>query len=349
MHSHQTLFLQLKHLFKIKFLLILLLFIPFAGIFQGTSSFDSEGYIETMRDKLNVKLEFDNDVEEFKFNDGSLQFDVVPNTNLRTTISVNHDFLTLKVGYSPKFLAGNNNKEKGDTKIFKIKMDMFIKNWMQTFEFSFVKGYYLDNIIDPNNLFAPAEGEYITLPNLKTSIVRGTTRYKLNSNFSLKAITNQFEIQRRSAGSFVPSLGYGYFNFSDKSNPQDISSFGVNLSTGYFYTFVINRTWFANLGISPGIGIEFNKLETKFEDEIEITRNTDLVFNITTNMGLGYNSNKFFGGLGLMGVAIERNENSVVKFNNVRGIVNISVGYRFKSPKFIDKTFDWLDEKNPFK
>ncbi len=310
---------------------------------------DDLGYIETMGDKLNVKLEIDNDVETFKFNDGNLSFDIIPNTNLRTTISANYDFLTLRIGYSPKFLAGKNFKEKGETKIFKVKMDLFIKNWMQTFEFSYVKGYYLDNIIDPNNLFLPLDGKYITLPDLKTSIVRGTTRYKLNSNFSLKAITNQFEIQRKSAGSFIPSLSYGYFKFSDKSNPPDISSFSFNLNTGYFYTFVINRTWFANLGISPGIGMEFNKLKTSTEDQIIITRNSNLVLNISTNMGLGYNSKTLFGGLVLAGVAIDRNENSAVKFNSVRGIVNVFIGYRFNSPKFIDKTFEWMDEKNPWK
>jgi hypothetical protein len=112
---------------------------------------------------------------------------------------------------------------------------------------------------------------------------------------------------------------------------------------------VINRTWFANLGISPGIGMEFNKLTTKLDDDIDISRNTDLIFNIRTNMGLGYNSKTFFGGFVLVGVATQRNENSIIKFNNVRGIMQIFIGYRFQSPKFIDKTFDWLDKKNPFK
>ena len=349
MPLNKTYFSSLKHFFKIQFSVILLLFITFTGISQETSTFDSGGFIETMRDKLNVKLEIDNDVEEFQFDNGRLKFDVIPNTNLRTTVSVNHDFLTLKVGYSPKFLAGDNFKEKGETSIFKIKMDLFIKNWMQTFEFSFVKGYYLDNIVDPDDLFLPIDGEYFTLPNLKTSIASGITRYKLNSNFSLKAITNQFEIQRKSAGSFVPTLGYGYFKFSDKSSPQNISSFGINLNTGYFYTFVINRTWFANLGISPGIGVEFNKLKTTLEDQTTISKNTDLVFNINTNMGLGYNSKTFFGGLVLKGIATERNEDSLINFNNVRGIINLFIGYRFKSPKFIDKSVNWLDEKNPFK
>jgi hypothetical protein len=339
----------LKDLFKIKLFLTILLIIPFINIAQGSQNFDNQGYIETMRDKLNVKFEIDNDVQSFEFNDGNSNFRIIPNTNLRTTISVNHDFLTLKVGYSPKFLGGSDSDEKGETKVLKIKMDLFMKNWMQTFEYSLVKGYYLDGFIDPLNQFLPTDTEYIILPDLKTSIIQGTTRYKLNSNFSLKAITNQFEIQRKSAGSFVPSLTYGYFNFSDESNPQDISSFGVNLNTGYFYTFVINRTWFANLGISPGIGMEFNKLTTKLDDDIDISRNTDLIFNIRTNMGLGYNSKTFFGGFVLVGVATQRNENSIIKFNNVRGIMQIFIGYRFQSPKFIDKTFDWLDKKNPFK
>jgi hypothetical protein len=330
-------------------ILLFLIIFPFFSFSQDISELSNESYFETMKNKLNIKLEFDNDIESFEFDDGITSYTIKPNINFRTSISVNHDFLTLRVGFSPKFLARDDSKIKGSTKVFKVNMDLFIKNWVQTFEFSTVKGYYLDDIEGIDNINLPDDSDFIILPDLKTTTFRGFTRYKFNDNFSFKAILNQYDIQIKSAGSFVPSLNYGYAKLSDDSSIQDLQSIDIVLNAGYFYTFVINKKWYTNLGISPGLGIEFNKLKTKNADEVINSRNNGLIFNINTLIGLGYNSKSFYSGVFLRGVATTRDDNSIVKFNNVRGVLKFFIGYRFRSPKFVNDGFDWIEDQNPLK
>lgn len=333
----------------VKFIFYLLFFTPLLVFSQEMQNGFADRYIESMQNKLNIKLELDNDIETFEFNSGNFSYTVKPNTSLRMLIAVNHDFLTLRVGFSPKFLAEDNTDEKGSTTVFKINMDIFFKKWVQTFEVSDIKGYYIDDISDPSSFNISADTEYIILPHLKTRTFRGITRYNFNDNFSFKAILNQNEIQRKSAGSFVPSFTYEYFSISDKTAIEELKSVNLILNAGYFYTFVINEKLYANLGIAPGLGYGFNKLTEEFEDVTIIERNTEFIFNMNTLIGLGYNSRSFFGGVFLRGFATTHDENSIVNFDSVRGIFKIFVGYRFGTPKFINQSFDWMKEKNPIK
>ena len=333
----------------VKSIFFLLFITPLIVFSQEIQNGFADRYIESMQNKLNVKLELDNDIETFEFNDGNLSYSVIPNTSLRMSIAVNHDFLTLRVGFSPKFLADDSSEEKGSTTVFKINMDIFFKKWVQTFEVSDIKGYYIDDASDPSSINLTADTEYTTLPHLKTRTFRGITRYNFNDNFSFKAILNQNEIQRKSAGSFVPSFTYEYFKISDKTATEELKSVNLILNAGYFYTFVINKKLYANLSIAPGLGYGFNKLTMESEDDKAIERNTEFIFNMNSLIGLGYNSRSFFGGVFLRGIATTHDENSIVNFDSVRGIVKIFVGYRFGAPKFINKSFDWMKEKNPIK
>jgi hypothetical protein len=227
-------------------------------------------------------------------------------------------------------------------------MNLFIKNWMQTFEYNSTKGYYIDNYEDTSQPINLLSDDIIIVPHLKTTTFSTTAAYKLNDNFSFKAIYNQYEIQRKSAGSFIGSLTYTYFSLTDKDSPQDLKINGVLLNASYFYTFVINKKWYASLGLSPGFGMEFNKLKTKTEEGLQHTSNNEFVFNINSHIGIGYNSKSFFGGLALKGIATTRADNSVIKFNTQRSSFILFVGYRFRSPKFLENSFDWVEDKNPF-
>lgn len=327
------------------FYLYFLLF-PIIVFSQNNFAFSESSYYETMQDKLNVKFEIDNDIESYEFDDGITSYNIKPNSSLRTSISANTRFLTIRVGYSPNFLADENANKKGETKVFKLNLDIFMKNWMQTFSFSSVKGYYID---DPNNLSPLGDQEYIILPDLKSLRIGGMTSYKFNKNLSFKAIFNQYAIQRKSTGSFIPTLTYQYLKLDDSSSPQDLRSFDIILNTGYFYTFVISHKWYANLGFSPGLGIEFNKITTNIQGDKDITKSNEVIFNINTLIGLGYNSKNFFSGIALRGIATTRDEESIVQFNTVRGIFQLYVGYRFNTPKFVDQSFDWIEDQNPLK
>lgn len=329
---------------KVPLIIIFLSVFSFAQNLTG----DDFGYIETMQNKLNLKFELDNDVESFKYDDEIISYTVKPNTHLRTSIAANYRFLTLRIGYSPKFLESDDSALKGNTKVFKLNLSLFIKNWMQTFSYNSTKGYYIDDYLDTSQPVNLIQDDIVILPTLGTKSFSATTSYKFNDDFSFKAIYNQFEIQRKSAGSFIPSFTYTYFSLSDKESPQDLNISGAILNASYFYTFVINKKWYSSLGISPGLGMEFNKLQTMTDEGLVKSSNHEMVFNINSLVGIGYNSRSFFGGLALKGIATTRSENSVINFNTQRSSFVIFVGYRFKSPKFMEDSFDWVDDQNPF-
>ncbi|MEN8187654.1 MAG: DUF4421 family protein [Bacteroidota bacterium] len=319
--------------------LILLFFIP---VTLYSQNFDSE-YIERMDNTLNMKLSLDNDIESFEYKDEDTKYTVQPNTNIRTTLHANYRFISFKLGFSPRIFSDHDEDNKGKTTVFKIQTDLYYRNWMQTFEYFRIEGYYAENIFETNGL------EFIKLPHLKTKTFRSTTRYKFNKNYSLKALLTQTEIQRRSAGSFISSLNYYDTDLTNRDGVQDMHTKGIMVNTGYFYTLVINRSWYSNFGISPGIGVEFNKVNTDTDEGFITDKETGLTGNINTRLGFGYNSSRFYTGLDFRLSAIGRSQKSIADFDTVRGIFNIFMGYRLDAPRLIKDSVDWLEERNPMK
>ncbi len=311
----------------------------------------SNSYFTKMNNTLNLRLDLDNDVRSFEYEGVDDQYSIEPNTNLRLGVAVNYRFISLKISVSPKFLEADDSALKGKTKIFKLALNIFYKDFYQNFDYNQVNGYYVSGIDNPTLRDIQRDEEYIILPDLKTLSFAGTTSYRFNENYSFKAVVNQNEIQTKSAGSFIPSLYYGYFEIANETTPEDIKSFFVILNAGYYHTFVINKSWYSNLGLSTGLGPEFNKIITRSNDDLPdaVSRDTSLALKIRTQIGLGYNSTRFYGGTSLNGSATNRNEQSVIKFNSVQGYFKIYVGYRFDAPKSFEKGMDWIESKNPFK
>ncbi len=330
-----------------RFQVLLLLLAPLWAFGQLDTEIDSKGYFVKMNNTLNLRFDLDNDVRSFEFDSGEQKYSILPNTNLRMAIAYNYRFITLKVGFSPKFLAAGDTQDKGKTSIFRLTLDMFFKDFYQTFDYDQTKGYYVDGV----NGGIPGStggGEYLLLPDLRSLTITGITRYRFNENYSFKALVNQTEIQIKSAGSFVPELRYGYWQIKQPSGIEDIESFYILANAGYYYTYVLSKNWYANLGLSTGFGIEFNKVDTRIDGFESTERTTSGVFDLNTQIGIGYNSRRLHAGTALIGSAITRNDESVIQFDNVRGYFKIFVGYRFDPPRFLVSAMDWVESKNPF-
>ena len=328
--------------------ILCILMIPVSLFAQLESQIDYGGYIEKMNNTLNLRFDLDNDVRAYEFNTSNDTYSILPNTRLKMAIAYNYRFLSLRVGFSPKFLAAGDSQQKGKTSVFRLTLDMFIKDVYQTLEYNRVKGYYVSGFDSSIPFLQPTNGEFILLPGLTTVSVTGSTMYRFNENYSFKATVNQNEIQTRTAGSFVPGLQYGYWQIKDSDGPQDIESFYVSATAGYYQTFVLSEHWYTNLGISTGLGVEFNKVDTRLASVETTERNTTAIFNINTQIGLGYNSRRFYAGTALIGNAVTRDENSIINFDNVRGYFKVFVGYRFDPPKALVQAMDWLEKRNPF-
>lgn len=336
----------------IRFLLVFVFLLPEFVAAQLSEETSSNGYFVKMNNTLNLRLDLDNDVRSFEYEGLEDNYSIEPNTRLRMAVALNYRFISLKVGFSPKFLAGNDADLKGSTKIFRLSLNMFFKDWWQNFDYNQVKGYYVEGFESPTTggINTQNDAKYLILPDMKTFSFTGTTYYRFNENYSFKAVINQNEIQTKSAGSFIPSLYYGYFEITDQTTPEDIHSYFITANAGYYHTFVLHKNWYSNLGLSPGLGVEFNKIVERTENQEEvISYHNNLIFNINLQIGVGYNSRRFYGGTALSGGAITRDEKSSIHFNNVRGYFKIYFGYRFDAPKSFEKGMDWIESKNPFK
>ncbi len=334
-----------------RLLFVIVLLVPGILFAQLEEDSSSNSYFTKMNNTLNLRLDLDNDVRSFVYEGENDSYAIEPNTNLRLAVALNYRFISLKIGFSPKFLQADDSELKGKTSVFRLSLNVFYKDILQNFDFNQVKGYYIETFDEPNINPIQVTNNYTILPNLKTLSLTGTTLYRFNENYSFKAVMNQNEIQTKSTGSFIPSLYYGYFEITDETTPQDIKSFFAILNAGYYHTFVINKNWYSNLGLSTGLGVEFNKLITRAGEDIPdiTTHHTNLAFNISTQIGLGYNLKRFYGGTALIGNATNREERSVIQFDSVRGYFKVYVGYRFDAPKSFESGMDWIERKNPFK
>jgi len=194
----------------------------------------------------------------------------------------------------------------------------------------------------------------ILFPDLKITSFQGSTSYKFNPNFSLKAISTQTEIQLKSAGSFIPGIHYSYYIIDNKSNSelqqssQRSNTFEVILNAGYYYTFVLNKTWYASIGLTPGFGINYTNLLTRLPDENNRTNYFNGVFRINSKTGIGYNSERFFGDAEIGAYRSFRNDyNSTITIATTSITYQIFIGYRFKAPKFLKNTVDKIQDKIP--
>ena len=88
-----------------RFQVLLFLLAPLWVFGQLDTEIDSKGYFVKMNNTLNLRFDLDNDVRSFEFDSGEQKYSILPNTNLRMAIAYNYRFITLKVGFSPKFLA----------------------------------------------------------------------------------------------------------------------------------------------------------------------------------------------------------------------------------------------------
>ncbi len=321
--------------------ILLILMFPFFVFSQKNDSILINEFIEIMDDKLSVKFDVDNDIESLYAIENGIEFEIKPNIDYRTEVSVHYRFISLTIGFTPHLFTNFDKENKGETKIFKFETDFYIKKWIQTIGYSQTKSFYSPDYPIPEDY--PAD--YLILDKLKIFNVKGATRYRFNSNYSLKAITTQTEIQRKSAGTFMPGVLYSYNYIKNDETHQRVKTFNATLTAGYLHTFVISRKYYASIGATPGIGLDFNNI--KIVENENSYSDTNIALNFDGHLGLGYNSANWFGGGFFKLNTIDREENDIVNYNNVRTHFQVFIGYRFNAPNFLKKQVDWIDEKSP--
>ncbi|MCK5638224.1 MAG: DUF4421 family protein, partial [Flavobacteriaceae bacterium] len=185
-----------------KYIFFLFLFItPYLSA-QNTKadslSISNNGYIEKYHNQLNIKFEVSNEVENYKLFFDNNKANISPNIGVRYAFGFNYRFASIRLGIRPK-LSDSSIDDKGETDNFKLRVKLLFNEWSHKLEYNYVKGFYIKNTNDYtiDNL---ENNNHIQFPDMKTSIFSGTSAYKFNNNYSVRAVESQTEIQIKSAG-----------------------------------------------------------------------------------------------------------------------------------------------------
>lgn len=312
-------------------------------------------YYKTTLDYINLKFDLESNNERFELEGEDFNYDIRPNVSTVSKLSLNYLFVSFSYSYIPKFFPGNNDDDlKGKTKGNSFGLNLNFNHWVQELKYGKVKGFYLENSEDYENPWIEGTTPYIQFPELKVTSYSGSTSYKFNSNFSLKAISTQTEIQLKSAGSFIPGLVYSYYiidnqsNSSVQSSSQKSDNLEVLARLSYYYTFVINKSWYAALGASTSIGFNYTDLLTRYPDEYVHTNYTSDVYRIKGACGMGYNSEHFFAGFEINAYRSFKTDNiPSVQLITTYNAFQAFVGYRFNAPKKVQELAKKAQSKIP--
>jgi len=315
-------------------------------------------YIIDFKTRFNVKLEVSNEIASFNIIENDVEANLKPNLNLRYGVVFSYKFLSVRIGIRPKTSDADKEK-KGDTDTFRLKLQLLFDNWNHVIEYNNYEGFYVANSSD----YVDNQSEnYIQFPDLNTSVIFGSSVYKFNRNYSMRAIQSQTEIQAKSAGSFMPGIAYNFYSISGTNKIKNLvdgeitereyyneyGGMNLSLQLGYYYTYVIKDFWFVNAFGIPAAGIDFYTTQINSPEGKTDRSYSDSFLTLGYGIGAGFNGNKIFFG------ANYKNRFTNEKFSSSRLHIiptkhefSAYFGYRFRAPKTISKPVDLIEEKVP--
>ncbi|MEO8534229.1 MAG: DUF4421 family protein [Flavobacterium sp.] len=335
-------------LFKSYNFLFVIFFLFNLSFSQNHSKKDTVNFVY-YPDKIMVKanVSTQTDTYFYKTKEG-LNLKIVPNNVYKLFFTVDYKFIGFSYGFFPKFFGGNNDNDlKGKSSFSDYNFRLFLGHWLQNFQYSKVRGYYVENTADFVPDWTKGKDPYYLFPNLKNQTFGMSTSYVFNPKFSLKSITSFTEWQKQSAGSFIPTLWYDYnrFSFDQEGNKSVEDNFNIRLGLSYYYNFVIHDKFYIAPNLTPSVGVRFSKDKSGDTDGNTIENETYFTRFLEGGIKMGYNSNDI-----LFGASFNFNVNwyddgskSSVENDKVYGLLYF--GYRFDAPAFIAKPTEKIEEK----
>jgi hypothetical protein len=300
-------------------------------------------WIESMENKIAIKLSMTNNIETFKVDTETNDLEIFPNVNTALNLSVNYKFISFSFSIAPEFIPGNgDNDVRGKTSIFNLGLNVFKPHWFHELAFTRIRGFYLNNTQDYDPNWTSGD-PYIQFPDLYYTSIHGISGYKFNPNLSLIALSSQTERQLKSAGSFIPRLAYRYYwidNQDEQSTTtQKSNNLELVLGAGYYYTFVLKHSFYLGLGATPGLGWMHTRLTTRDSFQEVNTIQNNLIFRWDAQGGLGYNGESFLAGAyySITGTTFNQENTTVVNYD-IQTAYKLFVGFRLNAPKSWQKS-----------
>lgn len=312
-------------------------------------------WITRMDTVISLRLNFNNEYDRFLLKGDGQSYDIRPTILISNRISVNYRFISLGAGWTMRFLPWNQgSNRKGSTKAFYLRFNLFTTFIQQELQYGRISGFYLHNTEELIDGWDLHEDPFHQMPGLQVDMISGATMFKLNRRFSIKALSSQTEIQRKSCGSFIPSLSYSFYRIenSDEEQPPELrqlsSTLNILLNPGYFYTFVLNRRFYIGGGITPGIGFSYTCLKKLSSDDNSTETISSVVYRLQERFGFGYNSRRLFAGASAsMTQWFHYADAGKPELNAIKNFYEVFVGYRFRAPGFVRKNTMKIEQQLP--
>lgn len=284
------------------------------GQTDGTAD-SINAFKRTFPEKLTLRTSLNNTGNSFYFRDRETGDRLLLNPGAKNYLGFSLLFrsVELDLGFAPGFL--NTPRADADPSLFNLNMRMYTGHWMQTLDFYLEDGFYFD-----------LNGSTGYLPNLNTLKVGGVTSYIFNPRFSFRAISFQNEWQRKSAGSFVPSLlaYYTRYRVSDGDVREISHTYNLAAGPGYYYNWVFRDHFLFSLGNNAGLGLGI------LNDQGRVS--TSLLFQSIFRAALGYNSERFFAGVNASYTYLHHGNFDGEQLDDRTHFFEVYLGYRVKAP-----------------
>lgn len=305
-------------------------------------------YPEKIMIRANLSTQSDAYVSIDKNNDN---LNLMTNNNYKLFLAFDYKFIGFTYGFYPNFFGGNNDDDrKGKSKFSEYNFRFFLGKWVQTAEYSKIKGYYVENTADFVPDWDAANDQYLLFPNFETLKYGMSTSYIFNPKFSIKSITSFTEWQKESAGSFIPTFIYGYKKMSFDTDEIKVTQneFDLNLGAGYFYNLIIHKKFYIAPHLTAGVGVKFTDLEEVDGGIINKEKKNYFAIDLVGGIKVGYNSDRILFGASFNfdSNSYSADKNQVVSNNKEYGLLYF--GYRFDAPNFIKKPVGKIDDKLKF-
>lgn len=300
------------------------------GAFGQTDSLpdSTAAFIRSFPEKITFRTSLVNTGNSFYFRDRDTGDHLLLNPGAVNYLGFSLLFrsVELDLGFAPQFL--NEPRADADPSLFNLNFRMFSGRWMQTFDFYLEDGFYFD--LDDITGY---------LPNLRTLKFGGVTSYIFNPRFSFRAISFQNEWQRKSAGSFIPSLllYYTRYRLTDVDFKEISRTYNLAAGPGYYYNWVIHNNFIFSLGNSTGLGVGFLDEGGPWS--------TTLLFQSIFRTALGYNSERFFAGINASYTFLNHGNLDGQRLDDRIHFAEAYVGYRFNAPAKWVRAADRVNKK----
>lgn len=321
--------------------------------YKSTKSIHDTTYVKDLADKLIVKLFVDSKVDSYNFfqKNSDEMYSIAPSINSKISVSLDYEIFAFTLSVPKKMSPFKSEHElKGETKNISFSFGFFLNKWYQNFYYSDTKGYYIVNTDEFVPEWLQGIDPYLQLPNFRARKFEGTTSYVLNGNrFSYRSFLYQTQIQKKSVGSFIPSLKYLYLYHSDGDQEYDYDHhadiFSLSAVLAYQYNWVISSNFFFSAGANIGVG--FRKSKDFFSAENErLTRHYSSLSNtLGFNGNLNYQNKRFFCGLKCITSETTAKEDEESSVNNSIFYSMVYLGYRFDAPHLISKKYNKIIKK----